>query len=141
MPVLEQYLDLPHAALFGNHDHAAQLLELVAIRNDLTGVELLDRATEHALDEMIDMAAGAIDLERHFAPQLEPAPEHAVVLFLVGAVFLDRSDKPAIVGAARPDGLEHPVERGIAAVLVIDVDGREHIENAAGQVGYNTQAS
>src|SRR3546814_17163752 len=112
MPVLEQYLDLPHAALFGNHDHAAQLLELVAVRNDLSGVELLDRATETALDEMIDMASGAIDLERQFAPQLEPTPEHAVVLFLVGSVFLDRSDKPAHVGAARSEGTETPVERG-----------------------------
>src|SRR3546814_13801339 len=112
MPVLEQYLDLPHAALFGNHDHAAQLLELVAIRNDLTGVELLDGAAEHALDEMIDMAAGAIDLERHFAPQLEPAPKHALMHFFVGAVLLDSSDEAGHAGVASPAGLKHPDERG-----------------------------
>src|SRR3546814_2267900 len=92
MPVLEQYLDLPHAALFGNHDHAAQLLELVAIRNDLTGVELLDGAAEHALDEMIDMAAGAIDLERHFRSE-EHTSELQSLMRISYAVFCLKKKK------------------------------------------------
>src|SRR3546814_16750972 len=86
------------------------------------------------------MAAGAIDLERHFAPQFEPAPEHAVMLFLVGAVLLDGCDELAIAGAASAYGFAHPVERGIAAMIVIGVDRRAQVKEAAAKCGSETKS-
>ena len=47
---------------------------------------------------------------------------------LVGAVLFDRGDQRMVVGRARTRRLQHPIERGIAAVLVIDVNRPEKVE-------------
>ena len=54
-----------------------------------------------------------------------------VVLALVSAVLFDRRNETGIVGAARAHGFEHAVERGVTAMLVIDIDRREHVEKTA----------
>ena len=89
------------------------------------------RRPEHDLDEAVDMAAGAVDLQRHLAPQLEPALEHHIMLALVGAVLLDRGDELAVVGAGVRTASSMRSMLGIAAMLVIDVDRAEQVEIAA----------
>ena len=74
------------------------------------------------------MAERPVERDRLRPAQFEPALEHDVVLALVGAVLLDRRDELGRLGMLGLHGLQHPVERGVPAVLVIDVDRPEKIE-------------
>ena len=67
--VAQQYFDLLHAALFGQHDHAAQLFKQFRSDDDCVGVQIVDGAAENPLDKAINMAAGAIHRERQCAAQ------------------------------------------------------------------------
>src|SRR6476659_2162250 len=62
-----------------------------------------------------------VDRQGHPALPLEPALEHQIVLALVGPVLGDFGDEPMIVWTPRPNRLEHAVERGVAAMLVVQV--------------------
>ncbi len=57
------------------------------------------------------------------------------MLALVRPVLLDRGDEPAILRIPRPHRLEHPIDRRIPAMLVIDIDRAEQIEIAMAEVG------
>ena len=57
------------------------------------------------------------------------------MLALVGAVLLDPRDQLAIVGRALADRFEHLVDRGIAAVLVVQVDAADNVEIAVLEPG------
>jgi len=81
-------------------------------------------------DESIDVTAGPVDKERHLPASLVPAAEHDIMLPLIGAVPLDQRDEFMVAGGTGFDCLQHAVERGIAAILIVDVDRSQEVEVA-----------
>ena len=128
----EQDVDLLVAAPLGQRNDPAELLERVVARKGV-GIEFVDRASEDDLDETIDMAAGAINAERHFALQLEPALEHDIMFTLVGAVLLDRRNERVIVRRACPHCIKYAIDARVPAMLVIDVDRAQQIQVTAAE--------
>ena len=53
------------------------------------------------------------------------------MFLLVGAVLLDLGDEGVFAGPARAHRREHAVERRVAAMLVVKVDGRDEVEPTA----------
>jgi len=45
-------------------------------------------------------------------------------------VLDDRGDEAGILGATRAHRRQHPIQRGVAAVLVVEVDRGENVEIA-----------
>ena len=103
--VSEDDFNLRQPALFGQHDHPAQLLKFIRIGDHLLGIQLVDRAAKDPLDEPVDMADPLIDHQRHPPAPLEPAAEHHIMLALIGAVLGNFCLESMIVGAAHPHGL------------------------------------
>ena len=132
-------LNLRQPALFGQHDDPAQLLKFFGIGQDLRGVHLVDGAVKDPLDEPVNMPDARIDLKRHPPLPLKPAAKHHVVLALIGAVLGNLGLKGRIIGAVQAHRRQHPVERGIAAVFIVEVNRGEHIEIALPQGGQNRQ--
>ena len=60
-------------------------------------------------------------------------------MWMAGGRYIDRmerrGDEWRIVRAMRPHCLQHPVQRGVAAMLVIDVNRRQNVEIACRQAG------
>ena len=133
--IAEKDLDLAIATLLCQGDHATQAFEQFVAGDHRPGVEIVDPGAEHDLDEAVDVAERPVHRQRHDPAAFEPAAEHHVVLALVGPVALDRRDQLDVVGRARADGFEHPVDRGIAAVFVVDVNRPQHVEIAAAERG------
>jgi hypothetical protein len=50
------------------------------------------------------------------------------MLALVGAMLLDLGDQPMVVGEMPAHRAQHAVERRVAAVLIIDLDGGYDVE-------------
>jgi hypothetical protein len=129
--VAQQGLDLAIAASFGQRDHPAEPFEQIVPRHERTGVETVDRGAKHDLDEAVDMAAGAIDRERHQPLQLKPAAKHHIMLALVGPMLLDRGEKHGVIWRALSDRLDHPIDRRVTAMLIVDVDRAEKLKISA----------
>jgi hypothetical protein len=55
------------------------------------------------------------------------------VLFFVHPVLFDRGNKLRVVRAALPDRRQNPVQGGITAMLVVDIDRGEDVEITAPQ--------
>ena len=127
----EENVDLPHAAELRQHDDSAKLAEEGVVSDDRSAFQIVDVASERDLDEAIDVAAGTVDGIGHLTPALEIAPEHQIVLPLVGPVLLDLGDEIHIVRAPGTNPLQHPIQAAVAAVLVVDVDRCEDVEVSA----------
>src|SRR4051794_38055459 len=74
------------------------------------------------------MAACAVDREGHDPAPLEPAPEHHVMLMLVGLVYRDPGYQREVVWPAHSYGVQQTLDCGIAAMFVVDVDRPKRIE-------------
>jgi hypothetical protein len=74
------------------------------------------------------MAKRAVDRERHPSPPLEPAAEHQIMLPLVGSVLFDPGDQDMVVRPPLPNRLEDAVDRSVAAMLVVEVDGAKQVK-------------
>src|SRR4051812_22596221 len=74
------------------------------------------------------MTASAVDSDRHLPTSFEPAAEHQIVFVLVRSMLLDCADQGLIVGPPRENRVEHAVDRGVAAMLVVDVDRTEKVQ-------------
>ena len=129
-PVGEQDFHLPESALLGQHDNSTELFEVIRTGGDGGGIKLVDLAAEHAQDEAVDVADIAPHRQRHPALPFEPAPEHVVELAFVGAVTLDLGDEGAVIRAALAHGGEHPAQRGVTPVFVVEVDRGQQIRVA-----------
>ncbi len=103
----------------------------IAVRHQVVLGQRIDPRAEHDFDEAVDMAAGPVDLERHDPTFFEPAAEHPIMLALIGTVLLDHGEQRLVAGVAAANGIDHPVERRITPVLVVDVDRGDDLKVAA----------
>lgn len=128
--VSQQDFNLPVAPALGERHYPAHAFEFSVAVHDRRGVELVDRRSEHDFDEAVDMSAGAVDRQRHQTAALEPATKHQIMLALVGAVLFDRAEESVIIGRALSRRRQQTIDRCIAAMLIVDVDGPEQVEIA-----------
>src|SRR5688500_4190317 len=74
------------------------------------------------------MAAGPVDPQGHHAALLEPAAEQQIMFPFVGAMLLDFGDEARVAWPPGANRRQHPIDRRVAAMLVVDVDRPQHVE-------------
>lgn len=130
-PVFEQHVELIHAANFGDHDDPAELFELPLVRCDRIRIELVDAASESQTNELVDVAAGFVDEIGKISARFKIPAKHQIMFPLVPPMLGDVGQKLLFFRMPNLHRLDHAIDAPVPAMLVIDVDRREYVEEPA----------